>query len=506
MAQEKFFLEKFRDPDTDYHTLQAANMYGVDYAAVTKEMRGDAKSFNFGIPYGMGFASLAILLYGRADDYTIEQAKIKYEMYFKDQPKVRQFFQDIKELAQINGYTKTIFERRRYYKFTDKEGNPSNKAKAQALRQAGNAVIQGSAADIFKLAVCRLFNFIKEYDLFDAFYIVNMIHDECLMEIDTSKLNARVMLKHITDRMQFQLEGYPPLFIGAGFGMSWKDAKGGHAEIHPNLSTQIARSVISEEEDRKVAQLKKSTIAEDRQQAWRLEYNKLTDTQGKDTPEKVLEDFEQLNYEFRKNKIANYLLDENNFGKIIHPVIGSLINGHFDYGIKETDENKDIILGLRIDKFAEEFGLNIDSRDYLLNAHDAAVVEEEEEDGYDDDEEEDLEEFEISDNAFALIDESDSMYGIRLEDIIAEFGLLVAKDKKILGIDARHLRHGQINKVTEYLDEIQVGDAEVNRDEVLQVVLLGSGNKLIYLDLYVRNVDGSKLSTILKLNENLFVK
>ena len=220
MAQEKFFLEKFKDPDTDYHTLQAANMYGVDYAAVTKEMRGDAKSFNFGIPYGMGFASLAILLYGRADDYTIEQAKIKYEMYFKDQPKVRQFFQDIKELAQINGYTKTIFERRRYYKFTDKEGNPSNKAKAQALRQAGNAVIQGSAADLIKVAMVNIDKAISKAALRSK--MVLQIHDELLFDAPVDEVDT---LKEIIKReMSSAIEFGVPLEVDIGVGRNWLEA------------------------------------------------------------------------------------------------------------------------------------------------------------------------------------------------------------------------------------------------------------------------------------------
>ena len=135
-------MKMFHDPDTDYHTLQASNMYGVDYAAVTKAMRGDAKSFNFGIPYGMGVRSLAILLFGQTEEWHIEEAKRKYELYFKDQPKVRQFFNDVKEMALVNKNTKTYFGRRRYYSFTDKDGKENNAAKAQALRQAGNAVIQ----------------------------------------------------------------------------------------------------------------------------------------------------------------------------------------------------------------------------------------------------------------------------------------------------------------------------------------------------------------------------
>ena len=133
----------FSSPDSDYHTLMASLMYGVDYSAVTSQMRSAAKSFNFGIPYGMGLGSLAILLTGKNTPQTRDEAAEKMEDYFKNQPRTREFFNNVKEMAQVNGYTKTLFDRYRYYTFTDKDGNINNGKKAAALRQAGNAVIQG---------------------------------------------------------------------------------------------------------------------------------------------------------------------------------------------------------------------------------------------------------------------------------------------------------------------------------------------------------------------------
>ena len=143
LAKNEGLAKLFADPDSDYHTLMASLMYDVPYASVTPQMRSAAKSFNFGIPYGMGFGSLAILLTGKNTEQTREEAKEKYEMYFKNQPKTRVFFSDIKEMAQIYKYTKTLFNRYRYYTFTDKDGNINEAKKAASLRQAGNAVIQG---------------------------------------------------------------------------------------------------------------------------------------------------------------------------------------------------------------------------------------------------------------------------------------------------------------------------------------------------------------------------
>jgi len=143
LAKNEGLAKLFADPDSDYHTLMASLMYDVPYSSVTPAMRSAAKSFNFGIPYGMGFGSLAILLTGKKTKASIEEAKEKYEMYFKNQPMTRAFFADIKEMAQIYKYTKTLFNRYRYYTFTDKDGNINEGRKAAALRQAGNAVIQG---------------------------------------------------------------------------------------------------------------------------------------------------------------------------------------------------------------------------------------------------------------------------------------------------------------------------------------------------------------------------
>ena len=127
----------------DYHTTMASLMYSVPYAAVTPKMRGDAKSVNYGIPYGMGFGSLAILLTGLNNESTRREAMEKYELYFKDQPNVRMFFNDVKEFALVNRYTETKWHRRRFYSFEDKDGKFSQSKKAMALRQAGNAIIQG---------------------------------------------------------------------------------------------------------------------------------------------------------------------------------------------------------------------------------------------------------------------------------------------------------------------------------------------------------------------------
>ena len=239
LAGNTELAELFSNPDSDYHTLMASLMYDVPYSSVTSPMRSAAKSFNFGIPYGMGLGSLAILLTGKNTPQTRDEAAEKYEAYFKNQPRTRKFFDNVKELAQVYGYTETQFKRRRYYSFKEPDGTINEAKKAKALRQAGNAVIQGSAADVFKIGVARNFSYIRRNNLLGKLLIINMIHDEQLMEIDAQHLNVQRILADVGKNMQFHLDGYPPLYIGAGIGKAWGYAKGKMAEIHPVLLQQL---------------------------------------------------------------------------------------------------------------------------------------------------------------------------------------------------------------------------------------------------------------------------
>lgn len=93
------------------------------------------------------------------------------------------------------------------------------------MRQAGNAVIQGTAADIFKIGVARNFSFIRRNNLLGKLLIINMVHDEQLMEVDVQHLNMQRIVAEVGNNMQFKVDGFPPLYIGAGIGKAWGYAK-----------------------------------------------------------------------------------------------------------------------------------------------------------------------------------------------------------------------------------------------------------------------------------------
>ena len=492
IAKNEGLAKLFADPDSDYHTLMASMMYDVDYASVTPKMRSDAKSFNFGIPYGMGFASLAILLHGNSSPESQEDARQKYEMYFKNQPNTRKMFNDIKEMASVHRYTKTQFNRYRYYSFEKSDGTFDKRLRSKALRQAGNSVIQGTAADIFKISVGRNFTYIRKNKLLGLFLIIDMIHDEQLMEINIEKLNIMRVLADIGKNMQFKLDGYPPLYIGAGVGNAWGVAKSKMNEIHPNLLEEFTK------EAEKLPIFRESTEP----------INSI----------EVEDYFNKRIYEFRRDKILDYINDADNWHKEIHPAIGGLINLQFNYGrgddpkaYKWEDGKQHTeaeFLKLNLADFIEEF------KDRLVPTNGEVVSAEkfkiqtvadntEEDVEYDDGEdgdafddlgmspEEELEEM----RKFKVLEENEDSYGVKIQDLISAFGICLLRNKKVCGLDVRGISKRDNDKLAGYLAGKVCG---ADDDNGLQVIFLKEGNIINKTGVYVRNVAPMELRRYIK--------
>lgn len=473
LAGNEWLAKLFADPDSDYHTLMASMMYGVPYASVTPKMRSDAKSFNFGIPYGMGFKSLAILLTGNSKPSSVEEAKEKYELYFKNQPKTRKFFDHVKEMAQVQKFTRTHWGRYRYYSFTDADGNENNAKKAAALRQAGNAIIQGTAADVFKISVARNFMYIREQKLLGELLIINMIHDEQLFEVNVGNLNMQRVLADVGYNMQFKVEGFPPLYIGAGIGPAWGKAKGKMAEIHPNLleefSTEAANIPL-----------------------WR-------EAGDHDNPKRVLDYFADRVLEFRRQKVADYLADPSNYYKDLHPAIGNLLNLQFTYG---HDKDKE---GLKDDEFTQlclaEFikNNNIEgvTPDMFIAKTESMEDPEDEDEEYSDDEDmEPDEDVEINDSMFTLIDESNVIFGSTIQDLIKQFHFIVSPEHGICGLDSIDMKYNKKDELVDYLYKHICNEGEPG---AMEIVFLQEGNILNRTGLYVNNIDCEDIENKLQL-------
>ena len=661
LAKEDSLMQKFKDPDMDYHTTMASLMYDTPYANVTGQMRSEAKTFNFGIPYGMGLKKLAFQLKGREDESAVAEAKEKYELYFKEQPHVRQFFDDVKEKARIYNYTETNWGRRRYYSFTDADGNFDQRKMASALRQAGNAVIQGcldgdtlietkdmgiipikdavgysglvwngtdwthgdvlysgkkqkciitftngqkficspihrfkvvpetvdgfqtinphwkndvkvdgfiggyfvrcedlkvgqaicineqshlliedydnrnhnltcvdacdddsgntyeyedkipcvivesveitdeyidmydvcntdcgyyvadgiithnTAADIFKIGVARNFLFLRNNKLFGKYFITNMVHDEQLVEIDASVLNVKRLLAALIQSMELHMEGFPPLYVGAGVGASWDEAKGKMAEIHPLLG----RMYVAE-----CAEEKMGIYAEKPQ-----------------SPEEVYAYFKDRNFKFRENKILDYVTNPDNYGKTLHPVIGSLLGLQFDYGVskelKERFSGKEGIDYTKEEKDAAEKYSPMERLARFIKAHNLDIpitnfqevhLEEEkpeENDGYDDydgDFEDGLVDNGIeADDAddYKLINEDNVEYGVKIVDLIRTFDYVYSKSKHLLGLNWAKFPEAKRNKIINLLNTKKYTQGiDDDRDDVMVVKFLDVDSSL----------------------------
>lgn len=222
MSGNKMIKDSFYDPDFDYHSYQAARMYGVPYSSVTGKLRKAAKGINFGLPYGMGDESLGVRIFGEKSDENTRKASALRKSYFKGQEDIEVFFQNARENGASNGYTETYFGRRRYY-------NRAQYSINSIKRQAGNHVIQGTAADVYKLAVGRVFKRICREGWLGKVLLTGFIHDELLGEVSVD-IDPMEWLKVLREEFEVKITDekgnqWCPLYMGFGWGRNWYEAK-----------------------------------------------------------------------------------------------------------------------------------------------------------------------------------------------------------------------------------------------------------------------------------------
>lgn len=212
IANDKEMIDAFNQ-GVDIHTSTASAVFGVPLEGVTPLLRKRAKAVNFGIMYGMGEFSLANDL-----GIPIKEAKSYIESYLANYPSITEYFEKTNEDAYANGYVETMFGRRRYIP----ELKSSNKnLKAFGERIARNSPIQGSAADIIKVAMINVRNrFNKECP---EARIILQVHDELLVEAPESKKD--LALEILTEEMRNAVSLKVTLLAEAGFGENWYECK-----------------------------------------------------------------------------------------------------------------------------------------------------------------------------------------------------------------------------------------------------------------------------------------
>lgn len=211
LSGDKHMVEAFNSGQ-DIHAATAAKIYKKDITEVTKEERSKAKSANFGIIYG-------ISAWGLAEGLGIDrkEAKALIDGYFESFPQVKEFIDRQVELVREKGYAETMYHRRRYLPDIN-SGNGTVRAFAE--RNAVNAPIQGTAADIMKLAMVRVYNRMKAEGLQSK--LILQVHDELNF---TALPSEKEQLERIVlEEMQNVCTLRVPLIADAGWGKNWLEA------------------------------------------------------------------------------------------------------------------------------------------------------------------------------------------------------------------------------------------------------------------------------------------
>jgi DNA polymerase I len=216
MAEDEAMLRAFK-ADQDIHATTAAAVNGIDLADVTPEMRRHAKAINFGLIYGMSAYGLT-----NATDLTLAESENFIETYFQEFPGVKRYLDNIRTIAAEQGYVETLLGRRRY--FPNLERGASYAVRQREEREAINAPIQGSAADIIKLAMLQLPEEVQQAGLQAEMLL--QVHDELIFEVPDSELEKTAQLVQQVMGKAYQLD--IPLKTDAKAGKSWGEMQALH--------------------------------------------------------------------------------------------------------------------------------------------------------------------------------------------------------------------------------------------------------------------------------------
>lgn len=212
ISEDPTFIEAFKN-NQDIHARTASEIFNVSIDEVTPEQRSSAKAVNFGIVYGISDFGLA-----RNLNISRNQAKTYIESYFARYPMVKEYMDNVVHEAKLKGYVTTLMGRRRNLP----ELNSRNfNIRSFGERVAMNTPIQGTAADIIKVAMNRVFYELKKRQLKSK--LILQVHDELI--VDTHKSELDEVRDIVKTEMQNAMELRVPLVVDIGVGYSWYDAK-----------------------------------------------------------------------------------------------------------------------------------------------------------------------------------------------------------------------------------------------------------------------------------------
>ena len=211
LSGEKNMIEAFLQ-NQDIHRSTAAKVFNVDIQSVTREQRSHAKTVNFGIIYGVSAFGLS-----NQTELSRSESKELIDTYYQTYPQLKVFIDKQIHFARENGYVETILGRRRYLP----DINSRNQVvRGAAERNAVNAPIQGSAADIIKIAMINIYNLLKDNKLKTKMLL--QVHDELIFDVPKNELDfvKPLIKKTMEEAYQFAV----PLVVDLGVGKNWLEA------------------------------------------------------------------------------------------------------------------------------------------------------------------------------------------------------------------------------------------------------------------------------------------
>ena len=212
MSGDQNMIDAFKHGE-DIHRKTASQVFNVPVEEVTSELRSAAKAVNFGIIYGKTD-------FGLSEDLNIPvpQAKQYIESYFAKYEKIKEFMDNIIETAEKDGYSQTMFNRRRYIpEIKSKNFMERNRGKRAAM----NAPIQGSAADIIKIAMVNVFRRLEKEELRSK--LILQVHDELIVETPIDELEK--VEKIVREEMENAVDMKVALTVDLNTGVSWYETK-----------------------------------------------------------------------------------------------------------------------------------------------------------------------------------------------------------------------------------------------------------------------------------------
>jgi DNA polymerase I len=212
LSQDQTLIDSFLREE-DIHSRTASEVFGVPMEQMTKEVRNQAKAINYGINYGQSPFGLSQLL-----GIDQKEAKAYIDRYFQKYPGVKSYLDQTLEFVRQNGFVETMFGRRRY--IPDIRSRDRTVFMA-AQRAAINTPLQGTAADIIKIAMIEVQKEIQEQKI--GLRMIMQVHDELVFEVfEQEKESAAKMIKQ---KMENVCKLVVPLTVDLSIGMNWREAK-----------------------------------------------------------------------------------------------------------------------------------------------------------------------------------------------------------------------------------------------------------------------------------------